>query len=41
MAISVSPAANLINQVIHHIEKHYMDDIGIHQLATQFNITPN
>ncbi|MCY9668375.1 helix-turn-helix domain-containing protein [Paenibacillus alginolyticus] len=32
---------DLINQVIRHIEQHYMDDISINQLATQFNITPN
>ncbi|GGG59551.1 helix-turn-helix domain-containing protein [Paenibacillus radicis (ex Gao et al. 2016)] len=32
---------DLINQVIRHIEQHYMDDISIHQLATQFHITPN
>ncbi|MEC0230423.1 response regulator transcription factor [Paenibacillus alba] len=32
---------DLINHVIRHIEQHYMDDIGIHQLATQFHITPN
>ncbi|WP_261301616.1 helix-turn-helix domain-containing protein [Paenibacillus andongensis] len=31
----------LIQQVIQYIEKHYMDDIGIHQIASILHITPN
>ncbi|MFD0697470.1 response regulator [Paenibacillus sp. GCM10027628] len=31
----------LIHQVLRHIENHYMDDIGIHQIASTLRITPN
>jgi two-component system response regulator YesN len=34
-------SADLIDQVIQYIEKCYMDDIGIGQIASQLNVTPN
>jgi two-component system response regulator YesN len=34
-------SADLVNQVIQYIEEHYMDDIGIGQIAGQLNVSAN
>jgi two-component system response regulator YesN len=35
------PFVDLVKQVIQYIEKHYMDDIGIGQIAGQLNVSAN
>lgn len=34
-------STDLIKQVIHYIEEHYMDDVGIGLIASQLNVTAN
>ncbi|MFC6233094.1 helix-turn-helix domain-containing protein [Paenibacillus allorhizosphaerae] len=36
-----SASVDLVTQVIQYIEKHYMDDIGIGQIAGQLNVSAN
>ncbi|WP_165842248.1 helix-turn-helix domain-containing protein [Paenibacillus xerothermodurans] len=32
---------DVVGELIRYIEKHYMDDIGLGQIATQLNVSPN